>query len=117
MELETCKNGVRGGVGVRSEDAPPQHLPGSTMSAVTADFNDNDVTENDLVLQEPKSVAMAIGLSLLWPGLGHFYAGYPVRAAILAVLCLFTFGVLGRFTSAGNSAMLVMRYNRSLATV
>ncbi len=87
------------------------------MSALHADFDENDLETTDLVLQEPKSVATAVVLSLIWPGLGHFYAGYPVRGMMLATLCVFTFGILGRFTSAGNSALLVSRDNKRLATV
>ena len=60
-----------------------------------------------------KSVPVAVLLSFLWPGLGHFYAGAPIPGVAFTILCLVTFGFMGRITSAVNAAMTVARLNRA----
>ncbi len=61
----------------------------------------------------PKNPWIAAGLSLIWPGLGHFYAGKTVPGVLFAFTCLITFGLMGRFTSAINAAMAAKHHNLS----
>lgn len=60
-------------------------------------------------VEAPKSVPVAVLLSFLWPGLGHFYAGAPGSGIAFAIVCFLSLGFLGRITSAVNVAMLIKR--------
>jgi len=59
----------------------------------------------------PKNPWIAAGLSLVWPGLGHFYAGKVVPGVAFGLVCLFSFGIMGRFTSAVNAALAAKHHN------
>ena len=81
------------------------------MSAYAIDSGTEEVPLTPVA--PPKSVPVAVLLSFLWPGLGHFYAGAPIPGVAFTVLCLVTLGFMGRITSAVNAAMTVNRLNRA----
>jgi len=94
------------------------------MSALMVEDNRELILDVDVVppadvqvVAQRKSMAAAVALSLLWPGLGHLYVGRYISGALLAFTCLLTFGVMGRFTSAINAAVSVRRFNRTLDAV
>lgn len=83
------------------------------MSAHAYDSRTDEVELYPDADVQPKSVPVAVALSFLWPGLGHFYAGATVPGIAFTILCLVTLGMMGRITSAVNAAMTVSRMNRA----